>query len=176
MCLYFSVILCLFGLFCFFFFFKQKTAYEMRISDWSSDVCSSDLGPAAVARSRPAGKRGLSALQLRRNRRRRLRCGDPAPSALEPASRCPAQGRSGAPCTRIVEAAGQFLGFANRAMGGRRLIPSGSDQSLRQGLRFSFVSSEVEASREAVIRGGDRDGPREWRSRARVVRPAWPAP
>src|SRR3546814_13258105 len=32
----------------FFFFFKQKTAYEMRISDWSSDVCSSDL--EAVAR------------------------------------------------------------------------------------------------------------------------------
>src|SRR3546814_1763183 len=31
-----SVVLC-------FFFFKQKTAYEMRISDWSSDVCSSDL-------------------------------------------------------------------------------------------------------------------------------------
>src|SRR3546814_9121288 len=28
---------------CFFFLFKQKTAYEMRISDWSSDVCSSDL-------------------------------------------------------------------------------------------------------------------------------------
>src|SRR3546814_3213103 len=39
--------------FCF-FFFKQKTAYEMRISDWSSDVCSSDLeaaeGPAGRAR------------------------------------------------------------------------------------------------------------------------------
>src|SRR3546814_8359833 len=32
------VLICLF-----FFFFKQKTAYEMRISDWSSDVCSSDL-------------------------------------------------------------------------------------------------------------------------------------
>src|SRR3546814_7963709 len=30
-------------LFLCFFFFKQKTAYEMRISDWSSDVCSSDL-------------------------------------------------------------------------------------------------------------------------------------
>src|SRR3546814_6166086 len=30
------------------FFFKQKTAYEMRISDWSSDVCSSDLEPLAV--------------------------------------------------------------------------------------------------------------------------------
>src|SRR3546814_4224816 len=30
------------------FFFKQKTAYEMRISDWSSDVCSSDLDSAVV--------------------------------------------------------------------------------------------------------------------------------
>src|SRR3546814_4924649 len=34
--------------FFFIFFFKQKTAYEMRISDWSSDVCSSDLLPAGV--------------------------------------------------------------------------------------------------------------------------------
>src|SRR3546814_5650485 len=34
-----------------FFFFKQKTAYEMRISDWSSDVCSSDL--LGVARDLP---------------------------------------------------------------------------------------------------------------------------
>src|SRR3546814_2721762 len=36
--------------FCF-FFFKQKTAYEMRISDWSSDVCSSDLDSFAQAHS-----------------------------------------------------------------------------------------------------------------------------
>src|SRR3546814_545261 len=35
-------------LFCRFFFFKQKPAYEMRISDWSSDVCSSDLVAAAA--------------------------------------------------------------------------------------------------------------------------------
>src|SRR3546814_10037818 len=32
----------------FVFFFKQKTAYEMRISDWSSDVCSSDLPDCIV--------------------------------------------------------------------------------------------------------------------------------
>src|SRR3546814_10367827 len=44
----------------FFFFFKQKTAYEMRISDWSSDVCSSDL-PAAGAV--PAGRRGYLAAE-----------------------------------------------------------------------------------------------------------------
>src|SRR3546814_1761223 len=42
--------------FCFCFFFKQKTAYEVRISDWSSDVCSSDLhaqapGVRGVARA-----------------------------------------------------------------------------------------------------------------------------
>src|SRR3546814_21070184 len=37
-------------LFSWFFFFKQKTAYEMRISDWSSDVCSSDL---------PCARRGI---------------------------------------------------------------------------------------------------------------------
>src|SRR3546814_9987926 len=33
-----------------FFFFKQKTAYEMRISDWSSDVCSSDLDVRVMLR------------------------------------------------------------------------------------------------------------------------------
>src|SRR3546814_14308921 len=38
---------------CCFFFFKQKTAYEMRISDWSSDVCSSDLHGKLVS-IRPA--------------------------------------------------------------------------------------------------------------------------
>src|SRR3546814_10570418 len=48
MCLYSTsqCLLCLLFLsivLCCFFFFKQKTAYEMRISDWSSDVCSSDL-------------------------------------------------------------------------------------------------------------------------------------
>src|SRR3546814_6433375 len=47
----------------FVFFFKQKTAYEMRISDWSSDVCSSDLrrlaprGMATVASARMVAAR-----------------------------------------------------------------------------------------------------------------------
>src|SRR3546814_4407676 len=53
-----------------FFFFKQKTAYEMRISDWSSDVCSSDL------RGKPQGARKLAdatALDARMVRRRRRR-------------------------------------------------------------------------------------------------------
>src|SRR3546814_1561612 len=37
------------------FFFKQKTAYEMRISDWSSDVCSSDLDESLLAVRSDAG-------------------------------------------------------------------------------------------------------------------------
>src|SRR3546814_2200486 len=41
------VFVCCMSLFCI-FFFKQKTAYEMRISDWSSDVCSSDLLSRAI--------------------------------------------------------------------------------------------------------------------------------
>src|SRR3546814_7454315 len=41
-----------------FFFFKQKTAYEMRISDWSSDVCSSDLTTHGAAQYAPVACAG----------------------------------------------------------------------------------------------------------------------
>src|SRR3546814_2624197 len=51
----------------FVFFFKQKTAYEMRISDWSSDVCSSDLPLFHPAADVPAGARGR--VDLRAGRR-----------------------------------------------------------------------------------------------------------
>src|SRR3546814_9623811 len=51
-----------------FFFFKQKTAYEMRISDWSSDVCSSDL--LAEAPDQPGGKR-IGERPVRRDREQR---------------------------------------------------------------------------------------------------------
>src|SRR3546814_3711220 len=45
--------------FVFVFFFKQKTAYEMRISDWSSDVCSSDLGVDVSHRGGSPGFLGM---------------------------------------------------------------------------------------------------------------------
>src|SRR3546814_8531546 len=56
------------------FFFKQKTAYEMRISDWSSDVCSSDLVPrhAGVLRAAPL-----------RTHRMQVRMADPAIGDLD---------------------------------------------------------------------------------------------
>src|SRR3546814_4349588 len=45
-------------LFRYIFFFKQKTAYEVRISDWSSDVCSSDLTTDARAHVATTGEKG----------------------------------------------------------------------------------------------------------------------
>src|SRR5213596_3936003 len=43
-----------------FFFFKQKTAYEIRPCDWSSDVCSSDLSGVRAARARSSAHAALS--------------------------------------------------------------------------------------------------------------------
>src|SRR3546814_8759266 len=54
--------------YCNFFFFKQKTAYEMRISDWSSDVCSSDLMVAVVLADLSAAFDPLSSVTFRFDR------------------------------------------------------------------------------------------------------------
>src|SRR3546814_2231173 len=49
----------------FFFFYKQKTAYELRISDWSSDVCSSDLQPfAAIGQHDAVDRLGIGLVHL----------------------------------------------------------------------------------------------------------------
>src|SRR3546814_6014717 len=55
------------------FFFKQKTAYEMRISDWSSDVCSSDLqfGLRAFLNRAKAAKRGETHCRHQREQQQR---------------------------------------------------------------------------------------------------------
>src|SRR3546814_15074536 len=56
------------------FFFKQKTAYEMRISDWSSDVCSSDLGGHRCRRARARRRPHQPCTELRHPlRHRKLR-------------------------------------------------------------------------------------------------------
>src|SRR3546814_12952255 len=55
-----------------FFFFKQKTAYEMRISDWSSDVCSSDLILLAERRAWPCHLPRCCPEKVIRNRERSL--------------------------------------------------------------------------------------------------------
>src|SRR3546814_9144241 len=69
-------------LFCF-FFFKQKTAYEMRISDWSSDVCSSDLS---------SPKRGAVAWHRGRARARNLQAAGTPPRREVEAAQLRCQG------------------------------------------------------------------------------------
>src|SRR3546814_1041634 len=61
-----SVVLMLIVMCVIFFFFKQMTAYEMRISDWSSDVCSSDL-KLAVLVHRVAERRGAEPHRVERD-------------------------------------------------------------------------------------------------------------
>src|SRR3546814_9775572 len=95
------------------FFFKQKTAYEMRISDWSSDVCSSDLcGDGDSCRRRLLARRRAARLAARR-----LRLPDlarPAAGAAQPPHpagsaaadpvrerRHPCPGRRGAAAARL---------------------------------------------------------------------------
>src|SRR3546814_3094863 len=59
-----------------FFFFKQKTAYEMRISDWSSDVCSSDLHEVVEAIGERNAARRVGARAVDQQRHELLLRGD----------------------------------------------------------------------------------------------------
>src|SRR3546814_17808072 len=68
-----------------FFFFKQKTAYEMRISDWSLDVCSSDLLSQGQDKAGPRNRRA---------RRRTAAAVAPARSAKNLGDEFPAAGRT----------------------------------------------------------------------------------
>src|SRR3546814_10021551 len=102
-----------------FFFFKQKTAYEMRISDWSSDVCSSDLAvhhpllpdqPIRLAQAGPADRlfrrdlRGLCVTRAAGHDRARHR------ASVLPAADRPAAARDG------PQRSGRT--FADRALSG----------------------------------------------------------
>src|SRR3546814_7374979 len=80
-----------------FFFFKQKTAYDMRISDWSSDVCSSDLRPDARC---PRNKQATAA---------------PCPGGVDATHgfhrpRWCARASAGSSASRVMPATGQAVG------------------------------------------------------------------
>src|SRR3546814_19496066 len=122
---------------CIFFFFKQKTAYEMRISDWSSDVCSSDL--ARPPHRRPqrhgeilggfvdriqlvatSGRRGAA-----KGPRRRLGTGDIGGVSVSPCHRTARVSRTsplGPPL--VIDGGLRFFGHSERgAMLERRRLP-----------------------------------------------------
>src|SRR3546814_1777068 len=102
-----------------FFFFKQKTAYEMRISDWSSDVCSSDLGThdarqedgrgKASFPARPGHRRNLPCPRCRAGQRRRLPRPDNHAGLIAPPSPLAA-----CRLAILVERAGRLGGFRLR--------------------------------------------------------------
>src|SRR3546814_11373177 len=84
-----------------FFFFKQKTAYDMRISDWSSDVCSSDLRPDARC---PRNKQATAA---------------PCPGGVDATHgfhrpRWCARASAGSSASRVMPAPGQAVGACRR--------------------------------------------------------------
>src|SRR3546814_16448956 len=95
------------------FFFKQNTAYEMRISDWSSDVCSSDLRMRPPRRSRQADQLGSPRLRNGRIRRER------APSALPRLATRPM--RPSHPSDRQSVVSGKSVSV-RLDLGGRRFI------------------------------------------------------
>src|SRR3546814_17020270 len=137
----------------FFFFFKQKTAYEMRISDCSSDVCSSDLRPLLAAH--PDGHLiGLDTnvleaerLELGGGRGARARLGLGAGEAWADFGRQPFDD---IPRDIVLE-----RGVAQRG----DIISNGGGKAGGQGLRGSG--------------GGDRGGDREQRSEERRVGQGW---
>src|SRR3546814_20894700 len=99
----------------FFFFFKQKTAYEMRISDWSSDVCSSDLGV-------PPGPNTATAARAlpRRNAPRagRFRCPLRARGVNRRSARAVPPGSGRGCARRRGRKYGRSFGFPEPARGG----------------------------------------------------------
>src|SRR3546814_15559338 len=103
---------------CLFVFCKQKTAYEMRISDWSSDVCSSDL-PGARRPGPPRRAQRHRALPGIRRSRLSLR-GQPAVqgmAAADPESRQLAGVHDGPQAAPGVPAASRFLARGARCAG-----------------------------------------------------------
>src|SRR3546814_16653577 len=82
------------------FFFKQKTAYEMRISDWSSDVCSSDLLGVAASFGRGEGGGDPFGIDVRRRGHADIAVDDPI---LRPRARPSAhEARAEPPAVRAV--------------------------------------------------------------------------
>src|SRR3546814_9302998 len=95
-----------------FFFFKQKTAYEMRISDWSSDVCSSDL-------LRSHRKSGARARRRALTRRDQLVQERPLAATIARVEAGRAQGALLHACCSVKHTQRLFVRLANRGLRNR---------------------------------------------------------
>src|SRR3546814_48364 len=140
----------------YFFFFKQKTAYEMRISDWSSDVCSSDLfarqrtafeqvvEPRDGAERQAGALAGLDHAPHGRGIDRRHRdhdqlgrdLGGDLVDVLDPAEHRQALQIASAQLGSVVEEAGRLVGTGAAQVAHQRLagLPGAQDQHPDRGL------------------------------------------
>src|SRR3546814_1706268 len=123
---------------CFFFFFKQKTAYEMRISDWSSDVCSSDLPEKLAAQAAPAGT-CLQGHGFRRSSSRTTKSGDHCWPPLAPFLVLPV------PCSLFLVPCSLSPAFVNRQIAslGRSSNPIRSEEHTSELQSIMRTSSAV---------------------------------
>src|SRR3546814_18973314 len=116
----------------FVFFFKQKTAYEMRISDWSSDVCSSDL---AVARADFVDfyARGASVHAMTPRARSWARCWSVRPAAASTVSVCsPRVGARSWMAPGLVDNMGNTAGIPTRTpLADRKSVGTGQRGAVR---------------------------------------------
>src|SRR3546814_19171971 len=136
---------------CVFFVFKQKTAYEMRISDWSSDGCSSDLRPAGLGIA--AGLARIGGMAGGAGRRARITA-TPAAAEQDLATRRREAGKAwigGAGLRRIIRQDRSTTGNGRQRDGPRDKTSRGADgRQHRQGftLRNSGREGKQEKRRE----------------------------
>src|SRR3546814_6294441 len=128
-----------------FFFFKQKTAYEMRISDWSSDVCSSDLADAF--KTTPEGHTGGSLNMVP------AFVGYLAANALSARTRAWLMGQGHS--VAAIEAVNALTGDVSRAQQGRY---DRSEAGLSR-LAADFYSYAIAADGAAAVPLGSHAGP-----------------
>src|SRR3546814_15869281 len=134
-----------------FFFFKQKTAYEVRISDWSSDVSSSDLPRRLPAES------GLLIARVAAGREPHAAEGEAA--RLDP----PGVGRAGRRPRRHVPAAGR-LGATSPVAGHRQQITAAHEHTHRY---FVAVQAQVDVRHPSVR--SSRDIPQHETNRTQMT-------
>src|SRR3546814_18438627 len=115
-----------------FFFFKQKTAYEMRISDWSSDVCSSDLDRGGVREQRDA-------LAFERSQKRRV-----GEQAVD--TEVNSHAASGAPSVSAKKSGGWKSGLPGGCASAHKLLVPSSSSISAVSAHFAPLSGKIPGS------------------------------
>src|SRR5213594_3522248 len=133
-----------------FFFFKQKTAYEISVRDWSSDVCSSDLGgPPVACGGEPARRRGAR-VETERHVRGRGGEGRTARAPLRPCEE-PARGTAVA---RRLRRRGGAGGAGRSGVPARRFSPGGRALRRRAGARTGSAGGAARGARRGCLGSG----------------------